>query len=105
MYNFKKRSGFLFDKVRNKNRKEKPSLPFENELNEEEIENYNLFFQHCVVNNDRDEIRKSLQATVNYRKMCNQNDFDKIYDFYFADPTLVIINIFVRRIIFKQHCF
>lgn len=91
IYDHEKRCGFLFDMIKNRNKKNKVRLPVQNEADDEEVDELMEFLKTCVVSKDYPEIVEKMKQTVNYRKQqfCGKDQFDDILDFYLADPSLV----------------
>lgn len=82
----------MFDKFRNARRNVMEISMPRCDLSEEEIQKIYTFFNTCVVNKDYSEVQEKLKETVTYRRQFfarSENQFDKIFDFYFVAPELV----------------
>lgn len=93
-------SGYLYEKLRNKSRKQGKEDKNIQDVNDNPV-NENIssdelmqYFKNCVVAQDRENLMKRLESSVEYRRMILKNPHEHIYKlfpFYFVDPELVII--------------
>lgn len=90
LYNNRLRRGFLYDKLRNRSRKQDSNEQAENrELNEQDLL---TFFKTCVVKNELNELKDKLTESVAFRRKLLRKemaDIKTMFPFYFADPRLV----------------
>lgn len=94
LYNYEKRCGYIYDIIKNRNKKNQIRMPPHQEPTDGDIVAMVEFFKTCVVWKDYSEIVEKLKLTADYRKHQLQSDKDQfasIHDFYFADPSLVCV--------------
>lgn len=100
MYDRKKKSGLLYEKVRYKHRKRQakkavvPTIPPKiiTETDKDEIQQLIAFFESCVLNEQKSEILDKMKASAAIRKASNEGNrvfFDKCFHLYRVDPELV----------------
>lgn len=100
MYDRKKKSGLLYEKVRYKHRKKQtkkavvPATPPRTitETDKDEIQELIAFFESCVLEDQMPEILDKMKASAVVRKASNDENrefFDKCFHLYRVDPALV----------------
>lgn len=100
MYDRSKRSGLLYEKVRYKQRKRQDkkkilqsSTPNPiSETDERAVEELIVFFDSCVLTEDKPTLLQKMKASVQVRKASNESNreiFDKCFHLYRVDIGLV----------------
>lgn len=99
LYNANAQTGFLFDKLRNIQRKNN-QIPIQHDTIPEEYvpidadDEANLiqYFKNCVIRNELNDLKEKLRSTINYRRELLLNPpepIHKMFGFYFVSPELV----------------
>lgn len=99
MFDPAKCKGFLYYKLKN-NRTETSTLVTntasvnEREYTDDEINDLKTYFKTCVVSEQKDELLKKLEETIEIRKILlkdSETNFSEIFPFYFVSPDTVSI--------------
>lgn len=112
---FTTHSGFLYDKLRNKARKEltmdenrnfetlygdeENSNTHANPVDDEEKRALLQYFRNCVVEHDKVELKKNMEISVEFRRGILKEPHEpihKMFSFYFVDPGLVRKRQFIK---------
>lgn len=99
-YNPDTKTGFLFNKFKNRARQFNDSLqeePIVDVLSDEQKAEYGSFFKTCVAAKQTHTIKNKLRETAPHREALMkyfESDFKNIWKFYFAMPELVSSNYF-----------
>lgn len=98
-------SGFLYDKLRYRAKKDTKSVNNEDNLDDnvcpsvqnifsdEEKDELLHYFKYCVVAQNKEELQSKLEMSIEFRRQILQDPPEPIYKlfaFYFVDPNLVI---------------
>lgn len=109
------RSGFLYDKLRYKNKKNGRNDENDNAIDTDRLESADTtenipfetddensaelmqFFKNCVVANDKEELKRKLAESIEFRRQIlrePQKPIHEMFGFYFVDPELVFFSFF-----------
>lgn len=99
LYNIHAQSGFLFDKLRNNQRKnnqigiQHDAIPEDYvPIDADDEANLIQYFKNCVIRNEMDDLKEKLCSTVNYRRVLLLNPpepIHRMFGFYYVSPELV----------------
>lgn len=94
LYDSANRTGFLYNKLRNKNRANTSNNNNSNEPNTDnsDVEGLIQFFKNCVVRDQKEELKKQMESSVSTRRTILADAKTNIhiaFPFYFVDVELV----------------
>lgn len=94
LYDLTNRTGFLYNKMRNRNRVNPSNQNNDDEPNIENVDMEDLiqFFKNCVVHDQKDELKTRMETSVTARRIILADPKTNIhiaFPFYFVDVDLV----------------